>query len=232
MHDTNRVRDLERLYNILNWLASKIGGRRRLADCSGQQEWPSHGIYFFLEDTERRSDSAAHRVVRVGTHALTTTSRTTLWNRLSQHRGVVRTGGGNHRGSIFRLIVGEALANREASAPIESWGKERAATAEVRGAEFEHERRVSDCIRAMPFVWLEVPNRAGGPPLRRMIERNAIALLSDFERYPLDPPSPNWLGRWSPRAKITASGLWNQNHVDEEYDPVFLDEMERLVSEP
>ena len=51
------------------------------------------------------------RVVRVGTHGLRP-SHSTLWGRLSQHKGSVgggMPGGGNHRGSVFRLHVGSAL---------------------------------------------------------------------------------------------------------------------------
>jgi hypothetical protein len=30
---------------------------------------------------------------------------------------------------------------------------------------------------------------------------------------------------------VRKSGLWNQNHVDEAYDPAFLDRFDELVSE-
>jgi hypothetical protein len=41
--------------------------------------WPERGVYFFFEQGETRSKShIAERVVRVGTHALTTSSQTTL----------------------------------------------------------------------------------------------------------------------------------------------------------
>ena len=87
-------------------------------------EWPARGVYFFFEDGEARSTSGTGpRVVRIGTHALTAKSSTTLWNRLAQHRGVVGTGGGNHRGSIFRLLVGEALLRRRGLRVLEL-GKE------------------------------------------------------------------------------------------------------------
>src|SRR6476620_8958895 len=103
----DRLTDLGQFYEIFHRLDKTIGGSHRLTECSGKMPWPSHGVYFFFEDGEVRSDSGVGpRVVRVGTHALTATSRTTLWNRLSQHRGVTKTGAGNHRGSIFRLIVG------------------------------------------------------------------------------------------------------------------------------
>ena len=37
------------------------------------------------------------------------------------------------------------------------------------------------------------------------------------------------LGARSDRERVRASGLWNNNHVDEGYDPAFLDEMAALV---
>jgi hypothetical protein len=67
--------------------------------------------------------------------------------------------------------------------------------------------------------------------MRGKIERNTIALLSNFNKSPLDPPSPDWLGRHCNRDRdcVRASGLWNQNHVHESYDPEFLDDLERHV---
>lgn len=74
--------------------------------------WPKHGVYFFMEDGEVRSGSGSLlRIVRVGTHALTASSRTTLWKRLSQHKGERKSGDGNHRESIFRFLVGSTLVN-------------------------------------------------------------------------------------------------------------------------
>ena len=80
-------------------------------------EWTGpNAVCFFYEAGEERSGSGvALRVVRIGTHGLTVGSRSTLWGRLSQHRGTSR-GTGNHRGSIFRLLVGIALA-RQKTAP-------------------------------------------------------------------------------------------------------------------
>jgi len=104
-----RLQDLIRFYSILNKLEKTIGARA-LADCRGRMKWPTRGVHFFREAGEDRSDTGdGLRVVRVGTHALKAGGSTTLWGRLSTHRGQVRSGGGNHRGSIFRLIVGTAL---------------------------------------------------------------------------------------------------------------------------
>jgi hypothetical protein len=108
-----RLDDLLRFYRFLGALEERLGGTRALAQCTGKMSWPRRGVYFFTEEGEGRSDTGGGpRIVRVGTHALKAGAQTTLWNRLSQHRGVVRSGGGNHRGSIFRLIVGTALIER------------------------------------------------------------------------------------------------------------------------
>ena len=105
----SRFADMQRLYGILYDLRKRLGGHC-LKECHGRTSWPQRGVYFFFEDGELRSTSGpGPRVVRVGTHAITEKSTTTLWARLSQHRGPARTGAGNHRGSIFRLLVGEAL---------------------------------------------------------------------------------------------------------------------------
>ena len=119
----DRLDDLKHFYNLLDRLENKVGGKRKLADCDGRMEWPNRGVYFFYESGENRSNSGTGpRVVRVGTHAITEKSRTSLWSRLSQHRGVQRTGGGNHRGSIFRLIVGASIKRRDGQDQPTSWG--------------------------------------------------------------------------------------------------------------
>lgn len=105
-----RLDDLIRFCDILETLERRIGGRRLLADCHGRMDWPQRGVYFFMEEGERRTDTGEGlRIVRVGTHALKAGSGTTLWGRLSQHKGQEKSGGGNHRGSIFRLLVGSTL---------------------------------------------------------------------------------------------------------------------------
>ena len=90
---------------------------------------------------------------------------------------------------------------------------------------------VSRVIRKMPFVWLAIEDEAGPDSMRGRIERNLIALLSNFNKAPHDPPSPHWLGHHCDQDRVRTSGLRNQNHVDEEYDPAFLDELENLVAQ-
>jgi hypothetical protein len=225
----SRREDLTHFYSLLDRLDECVGGKRLLGDCSGRMSWPKRGVYFFFENGEQRSDMGeGTRVVRVGTHALAQRSRTTLWNRLSQHQGIIRTGGGNHRGSIFRLIVGTALAARE-NVAIPSWGWGSTADRPIRDLEHAHEIRVSDAIRAMPFLWLPVDDDPGPNSLRGFIERNAIALLSNYDRAPLDLPSAHWLGRSCDRERVRSSGLWNQSHVEKHWAPNFLDVFARLI---
>ncbi len=90
--------------------------------------------------------------------------------------------------------------------------------------------QVSDRIGEMPFLWLAIDDHPGPESLRGYIERNAIGLLSNFNQESLDPPSDTWLGRDSGRERVRRSGLWNNNHVDERYDALFLEQLERLVN--
>ena len=229
--DTERRTHLKRFYSILDKLEHHIGGARTLSACAGRMNWPRRGVYFFREFGECRVDSGiGPRIVRVGTHALKEGSGTKLWTRLSQHKGQRNTGGGNHRGSIFRLIVGSSLIDRD-GLEFPTWGDGNTADHDVRGGELTLECSVSKTIGNMPFLWLSIEDDAGPESLRGSIERNSIALLSNFNKSPLDPSSQGWLGHHCNRERVRKSGLWNQNHVEEVYEPDFLDHLDRLVSE-
>lgn len=229
-----RLENIQRFYALLSQLESKCGGMRKLADSHGSMEWSRRGVYFFFEPGEVRSTSGQGlRVVRVGTHALKSGSKTTLWNRLSQHQGTQKTGGGNHRGSVFRLHVGAALIEQGEweSGITEHWGKGSNAPREIRQNELPLEKSVSSHICNMPFLFLEVNDEPGPDSMRGFIERNAIALLSNTNQSdPVDPPSSQWLGFCAQRESIRNSGLWNVNHVNDEYEPSFLVVIRELVS--
>ncbi len=238
----DRVSDTRRFYDLMHRLEGRVGGTRLLAECTGGMGWPERGVYFFLEPGETRSGSGAGlRVVRVGTHALKARSKSTLWGRLSSHRGTMRTGGGNHRSSIFRLLVGIALARRAGISLPPSWGlggdlrtaarRIEAERAEVKKNELELETSVTCYLGAMPFLFLGVEDEPGPASERGFIERNAIALLSAYREPPPDPASTCWLGRSSDRDRVRLSGLWNNNHVDEAYDASFLDLMEMRIDQ-
>jgi hypothetical protein len=149
---------VEGFYLALRKLAEICHGPRRLRDCHGTERWPLHGVYFFYELGERRADDS-DRVVRVGTHALTPSSQTTLWDRLRQHRGQVagrNPGGGNHRASVFRRHVGAALIRRE-NLPddlLRSWLDRHGPWPGWAAQESQIELAVSSHLGAMPFLWL------------------------------------------------------------------------------
>ena len=245
----DRRADTARFYALLARIEHGVGGRRQLVDCDGRMGWPERGVYFFFGPGERRRlAGGGDRVVRVGTHALKTGSRTALWSRLSQHRGRAGTGIGNHRGSVFRGLVGRALARRGDCPLPPTWKRGTddprnrsgttstvarqfgMTTAQVNAGEADLERRVTAHIGRMPFLWLSVPDASGPESARGRVERGAIGLLSHYTAPADDPPSAHWLGNHSDRERIRESGLWNSNHVDEPYDPAFLDEMERLIA--
>lgn len=214
--------DLNCLYEMLDDLRQRVGGFRRLHDCTGRSGWPERGVYFFFENGEFREDQKTLRVVRVGTHAITASSRTTLWNRLRTHKGNSDLGG-NHRGSIFRKRIGQALGNAK-NRPDDltsTWG-DSAATKSDRLVEAPLERDVSTYIGQMPFLWISVPDAPSPKSDRARMELNCIALLSNFEKPSIDPPSPNWLGHQSGERTIRESGLWNTDSVEKSYAPEFL----------
>ena len=226
-----RTYHLAQFYDLMAQLERSLGGARRLSECSGRMGWPQRGVYFFRETGEVRTDTGdGPRIVRVGTHALKVGSKTTLWNRLSQHRGNANGSGGNHRGSIFRLITGAALIEKNGY-KYPTWGRGNSAPKEVREGERTLEQKVSAAICDMPFLWLPVEDEPGSNSLRGYIERNSIGLLSNYGKTSIDSPSPGWLGQYSDREHVRLSGLWNSNHVDESHDPSFLDTLARLVGQ-
>jgi len=231
----SRRSDLDRLYDLLDRLEANVGGKQLLKDCTGYMDWPERGVYFFFAEDETRDSTNQLRLTRIGTHAVSTGSGTSLWNRLRTHRGAnsgTYEDGGNHRGSVFRKRVGEAMIVRDdLHDEHPHWGDGSSADRERRLAELEHERRVSEYIRDLPFLWVNIDDEAGPDSDRAYIERNAISLVSNYAKEPIDTRDEGWLGKDSPRDEINQSGLWNINHVAEEYDPAFLDRLSRATEE-
>jgi hypothetical protein len=227
------IDDLQWLYSLLARLFDAPGQGRALRELPASSALPKRGVYFFGEPGEFRvSSPAMRRIVRVGTHAVSTGSKSTLRGRLKQHLGT-RAGGGNHRGSIFRLHLGKALLARD-SADLPTWGIGSAAplavreSETIRAAEADWEQRVSAYIGGMTVCWIDVPDEPGPQSVRAIVERNAIALLSN-QFAPIDRAGDSWLGRFSPRHEIRDSALWNLNYVADVYDPTFLNTLETHV---
>ncbi len=229
---TQADEDRNRLYEILCELEGRVG-TRLLRDCHGSMGWPKRGVYFFFEPGEKRPNGA-NRIVRVGTHAVSARSKTTLWKRLAQHRGTAMTGGGNHRGSIFRLHVGSALIRRGdcVESPEAAWANGSNAPKEVKEAEHPIEIAVSTYIGAMPFLWIDADDEPGKSSVRSFIERNSVALLSRSSAAgaTADPPSASWLGASCLNSNVCRSGLWNVQYTEGTYDPLFLDTLEELAN--
>ena len=198
----DRHADTRRFYDRLE---GRIGGRRMLADCNWHELAEPRDL--LLLRSRGSALQLGRRVVRRAgrsPHWLEAGGRRTLWARLSQHRGTARARGGNHRGSMFRLLVGIALAQQQGIDLPPSWGvggdpgaaarrlgPDRAG---VKLVEAELEARVSHHIRAMPFPSLNVWDEPGPRSERGTIGRNAIALLSGYREPALDPPSVGGLG--------------------------------------
>jgi hypothetical protein len=233
--------DLDRFYGLLDDLARQVGGARKLKNCTGYMDWPDRGVYFFLEPGETRTSTDQLRVARVGTHAVSEGSSTSLWDRLKQHYGTGSGSsdhphGGAHRGSVYRKRVGEAIIEKHDLHDDypdwdERWSSIDRERSEVRDEEYILERRVSTYIREQPFLPVALDDEPSADSDRASLERNAIALLSNVEERPIDPRGDGWLGRYSRSREIRDSGLWNVNHVDERYDEGSLDLLERAVDE-
>ena len=235
----SRLADVVRFYALLDQLGQRIGGARTLATLDKHRDWPHRGLYLFFELSEvRQASGNGPRIVRVGTHGLRAGSRSTLRQRLGQHRGQAG-GGGNHRGSIFRLLIGQALMARGDVAHCVSWGVKgtarKAAIAlnisrdALAAAEAPIEMAVTNYLGTMPFLLLDIDDEPGPDSQRGVIERNAIALLSNHERPAVDPSSPGWLGHFSDRPRVSGSGLWNQRHTEETHDPMFFGVFKKMI---
>jgi hypothetical protein len=205
-------------YTALKKLYVGQDGGRKFSDCDGRQSWPTRGVYLIIEPdellTSHKFRPLLQRVTRVGTHAVSKGSKATLWNRLSTHRGTTG-GGGNHRSSIFRLHIGASLIAKSSSKwAVPTWGMGQIAPAETQAKERRLEAEVSTIIGNMRVLWLDVPDEPGPQSDRAFLERNAIGLLS--RSYVLaGRRSASWLGNYSPNIKISTSGLWNLNHLNE-----------------
>lgn len=223
---STRATDLLRFYRLLSDLEVLNGGMRRMAQSDPAGPWPRRGVVWFFERTEPRADTGEGlRVVRVATHALKPDLQSTLWDRLSHDAS------GPHRGSVFRTILGTALRDLMGNTEPQSWGRGSNPPAESAKQEAALEAAVSLYAAQMPFLFLAVEDPPGPHSLRGFIEKNSIALLSNYARQPVDPPSAAWLGRRCAKEKVAQSGLWNIQHVDEAYDPSFLEAMKRMMAE-
>ncbi len=224
--------ELVRMRELLDVVIASHG-YSYLRDCDGRT-FARRGVYFFFDDREPSDPVTGRlRIVRVGTHALRLGETSTLWGRLRGHRGSMGgawPGGGNHRVSVFRKHVGRALLRTGAACgDVASWDAGASAPPGIRAAEYATEVAVSQYIRALPFINIEIDDVPGPDSDRGRVERGAIARLGAAARGGAVEASDDWLGLSANRVTITESLLWNVNHVDDERDPHFLDALARWV---
>ena len=183
---------------------------------------PKNGIYILFEVGEIAHDGL--RIVRAGTH----TGNNQLQSRLQQHFVAE-----NKDRSIFRKNIGRAILKRDQDAFLEDgWEIDlttAAAKAQYAGAIdrlklIETEKRVTNYMQSA-FSFVVVPVEAKDQRLR--LESRIISTVSNCA---LCRPSPNWLGNYSPKAKICESGLWLVNELHKE--PLADQELRELVELP
>lgn len=218
--DPDKSREiLDATYKVL-WRLTRKSELRRLASVI-DDDMPASGVYLFFDERERRLKHIDQlRVVRVGTHGVASGSKASLRSRMRTHFGT-SVGEGNHRSSVFRLHVGRSLINAKLTPLIPSWGTP-VASKDALQDERELEQAVSKYLAGLLVLLIAIPGESDKTNDRAYIEQNLIALLSNRCK-PLDPPSADWLGLRSPKQEIRKSGLWNINHVDQRFDPAFLD---------
>ena len=222
-----RIRHLGKLYAMIDH-ARQQGGTFRLANLA-DQKLPARGVYIFLDPAEPNFMGDAPRIVRIGTHAVSRGSKSSMRNRLRNHLGT-SSGSGNHRGSIFRLHVGRAMLEADGGGEqLSSWGLGQTASAEIRASEDEHERRVSEYLGRLRVFIVPINDEPSKDSMRAHVESQLIALCSDGLQT-IDKPSPKWLGRRSPMERIVHSGLWNLRDVGSRYKPNDLGSVDYIAS--
>jgi len=220
----NKEKDTARFYTLLGKLKEKTGGALAMAELSYNIDLHRHlsreGVYFSFEPREKTVDGQ-DRVIRIGESGI-------LWLRLKNHCD------SDHHKSVFRKHVGNALMRRHPKNPewekIDRWNDKYANDDETRKREYPLEQKVSEYIRNTSVVCLPVIDNPRSESNRKFIECNSIALLSALIGHCINPPSPKWLGHYSKSEYVRRSGLWNVEHVDETYDPEFLNIFEKYIN--
>ncbi len=227
--EKDRTDLLNKFYCSVERLWNGLGGGRRLANCSGGDSWPLRGVYFLFEDNELRLfDSSMHRLVRIGTHAVTAKSKSSLWNRIRTHRGSL-DGKGNHRSSVFRLHVGSSIINKYGlHEKYPEWGRGQSADRDIRSSEADLENSVSEYLSKLTLLWLDIADNPSPRSDRAYIEQNSIALISGNFK-PIDIASEKWLGNFCSNEAVRKSGLWNVNHTGDGFDSSFIDVLDEYI---
>ena len=165
---------------------------------------PRNGIYILFEDGEQAHGT--NRIVRVGTH----TGNNQLPSRLEQH--FIKE---NKDRSIFRKNIGRAMLSRDNDPFLDQWELDLTTSEAKRkflpvldlSKQKRVERQVSEYIQKhLCFVVCRVNNK------KKRLDWES-RLISTVSLCTECRPSPTWLGNYSPKDKISQSGLWNVNDL-------------------
>lgn len=172
-----------------------------------RQEITQNGIYIIFERGEKYLEF--DRIVRVGTH----TGSNQLYSRLNQH--YIKE---NKNRSIFRKNIGRCILNKENNPYLKNWdldttsAEEKKTNSHLVDVEFEKqiERRISKYIQEnLSFCVFRMDIKEQ----RLFWEKKISSTLAQSTEL---RPSSGWLGNFSPKEKIRASGLWQVNGLDGE----------------
>ena len=243
--------DVERLYEVIDTLRAKNGvwsletwPPKSAENNDGTWKKVNGGVYFFFEDGEKRR-TGADRVVRVGTHGVDRRSTATLEDRLQRHR-CGEYGKNGLYSSVFFCLIASALYNKDemnnnskyklnSITDQNAWNTENYVDESDKTNKADqnkiqkYQSLTSDYLKKhMTFTFIQVECEASSTNDRAVIERGAIALLSNINRSDSgcdDQPSVGWLGRRAVtapghfRGTIQDSGLWNSHYVKNEPSP-------------
>jgi len=209
------------LSELCKWLHEQLEPLPPITVPFEPNELPDNGIYFFYERGECWGHSGTKpRIVRVGTHR-----DGNFQSRIAEHfllderkMTFTRDQSAPHDRSIFRKNIGRSLLNRTSDSYLPVWELDfmkRAVCARSRhlrdiGKEVGIEREITRILReSFSFRCIEVAeevHRLGHEGL----ERALIGTLAGCRNC---RPSAQWLGNYSPKPKIRASGLWLVQHL-------------------
>ena len=167
-------------------------------------EIPKNGIYIIFESGEKYQ--AFDRIVRVGTH----TGINQLRSRLNQH--FVKE---NKNRSIFRKNIGRCFLNKENSAYLNLWELDTTSRADKAKnlnlldlpLEKEIEKMISNYVQTnLSFCVFPIDTKDD----RLFWESKIVSTLAKASDI---KPSDKWLGNYSTKDKIKASGLWQVNEL-------------------
>jgi hypothetical protein len=167
----------------------------------------SNGIYIIFEAGEKYEN--LDRIVRVGTH----TGPNQLFSRLNQHFLIE-----NKNRSIFRKNIGRCILNKDNHPYLPFWELDITSKQEKENnlrkinIEFERklEKQISNYIQGnLSFCIFKVDEKSD----RLSWESKIVSTLAKARDI---KPSKQWLGNYSPKEKIKASGLWQVNELYKE----------------